>query len=217
MKVNVSPKGTTTGKSVILGNQTLTDLESNRKSYIIVSTGLKANEEKSYDLRIWMDGATTLEQGLNKNWGGKIVVVSNASEEPAPAPDGWYDAGNETLLAALRKNIEIVNSLTTPGKEPSAYILDNVDSDTFTHYGDTEYYITYGTGWEANETGFNLTGTAVTSDTYNNSYSSLVGKYITTPYLAAAGSKTVGEKVATTNLNSVQYVVNATATSITYK
>ena len=43
MKVNISPKGTTTSKSVILGSQTLTDLENNRKGYIIVSTGLKAN------------------------------------------------------------------------------------------------------------------------------------------------------------------------------
>ena len=46
MKVNISPKGTTTSKSVILGEQTLTDLENNKKGYIIVSTGLKANEEK---------------------------------------------------------------------------------------------------------------------------------------------------------------------------
>ena len=83
MKVNISPKGTTTGKSVILGSQTLTDLENNRKGYIIVSTGLKANEEKSYDLRIWMDSAVTTEQGLNKNWSGKIVVVSNASNRAA--------------------------------------------------------------------------------------------------------------------------------------
>ena len=59
MKVNISPKGTTTSKSVILGSQTLTDLENNRKGYIIVSTGLKANEEKSYDLKIWMDSAVT--------------------------------------------------------------------------------------------------------------------------------------------------------------
>ena len=33
MKVNISPKGTTTSKSVILGSQTLTDLENNKKGY----------------------------------------------------------------------------------------------------------------------------------------------------------------------------------------
>ncbi|MGN1380806.1 MAG: hypothetical protein ACI4W0_04645, partial [Bacilli bacterium] len=117
MKVNISPKGTTTGKSVILGSQTLTDLENNRKGYIIVSTGLKANEEKSYDLRIWMDSAVTTEQGLNKNWSGKIVVVSNASNEPTFA---------ETILA----NNEVKTPLTTPGSEVSAYTLDDVPSQT---------------------------------------------------------------------------------------
>ena len=34
------------------------------------------------------------------------------------------------------------------------------------------------TGYTANGSKFNLTGTAVTSDTYANSYSSLVGKYL---------------------------------------
>ena len=205
MKVNISPKGTTTGKSVILGSQTLTDLENNRKGYIIINTGLKANEEKSYDLRIWMDSAVTTEQGLNKNWSGKIVVVSNASNEPTFA---------ETILA----NNEVKTPLTTPGQEVSAYTLDNVsNSTTQTVYSDVaDYYITYGTGWEANGTKFNLTGTAVTSDTYANTYSSLVGKYLP-GNIYYAGSSTSGTMKTTTNLQYVYYVVSATSNSITYK
>ena len=124
MKVNISPKGTTTGKSVILGSQTLTDLENNRKGYIIVSTGLKANEEKSYDLRIWMDSAVTTEQGLNKNWSGKIVVVSNASNEPTFA---------ETILA----NNEVKTPITTPGTAVSnddEALLASAEDDYGTSY-----------------------------------------------------------------------------------
>ena len=204
MKVNISPKGTTTGKSVILGSQTLTDLENNRKGYIIVSTGLKANEEKSYDLRIWMDSAVTTEQGLNKNWSGKIVVVSNAS----------FPTFAETILA----NNEVKTPLTTPGSEVSAYTKDDVESQS-TSVSSTyqAYYITYGTGWEANGTSFNLTGTAVTSDTYANSYSSLVGKYLPNSSLSSAGSNTAGTMKTTTNLSSVYYVVSATSSSFTYK
>ena len=204
MKVNISPKGTTTGKSVILGSQTLTDLENNKKGYIIVSTGLKANEEKSYDLRVWMDGAVTTEQGLNKNWSGKIVVVSNAS----------FPTFAETILA----NNEVKAPLTTPGKEVSAYVLDDVESQS-TNVSSTyqAYYITYGTGYEANGTKFNLTGTAVTSDTYANSYSSLVGKYLPNISLSSAGSNTAGTMKTTTNLSSVYYVVSATSSSFTYK
>ena len=218
MKVNISQKGTTTGKSVILGSQTLTDLENNKKGYIIINTGLKANEEKSYDLRIWMDSAVTKEQGLNKAWSGKIVVVSNASEEPAPAPNGWYEAGNGTLLGSLRDNNEVKTPFTTPGKEVSAHTLDNVsNSTTETLYSDVaDYYITYGTGWEANGTKFNLTGTAVTSDTYANSYSSLVGKYLPSN-IYYAGSSISGTMETTTNLQYVYYVVSATSNSITYK
>ena len=124
MKVNISPKGTTTGKSVILGSQTLTDLENNRKGYIIINTGLKANEEKSYDLRIWMDSAVTTEQGLNKNWSGKIVVVSNASNEPTFA---------ETILA----NNEVKAPLTTPGAAISTAdeaLLASAEDDYGTSY-----------------------------------------------------------------------------------
>ncbi len=135
MKVNISPKGTTTGKSVILANQTLTDLENNKKGYIIVSTGLKANEEKSYDLRIWMDSAVTTEQGLNKNWSGKIVVVSNAAEEPAP--NGWYEAGSGTLLAALRDSNTLKTPITTPGaaiSTASEALLASTEDDYGTSY-----------------------------------------------------------------------------------
>ena len=206
MKVNVSPKDTTSNASVILGNQTLTDLESNRKGYIIVNTGLKANEEKSYDLRIWMDSATTLEQGLNKNWSGKIVVVSSASNEPTFA---------ETILA----NNEVKTPLTTPGAEISAYIADDVTttSSLIVSSTDQAYYVTYGTGYEANGTKFNLTGTSVTTDTYANSYASLVGKYLPYNSISSSGSSTAGTMETTTNLSSVYYVVSATASSFTYK
>ena len=137
MKVNISQKGTTTSKSVILGSQTLTDLENNRKGYIIVSTGLKANEEKSYDLRIWMDSAVTAEQGLNKSWSGKIVVVSNAAEEPAPAPNGWYEAGSGTLLASLRDSNTLKTPITTPGAAISTAdeaLLASTEDDYGTSY-----------------------------------------------------------------------------------
>ena len=218
MKVNISPEGTTTGKSVILGSQTLTDLENNRKGYIIVSTGLKANEEKSYDLRIWMDSAVTTEQGLNKNWSGKIVVSVVAADEPVPAPNGWYEAGSGTLLASLRDNNTLKTPLTVPGKEVSAHTKDDVESES-TSVSSTyqAYYITYGTGWTANGTNFDLTGAAVTSDTYANSYSSLVGKYLVSDYIPDMGSSTAGTMKTTTNLDSVIYVVSATQNSFTYK
>ena len=205
LKVNLSSKGTTDGSSVLLGSQTLTELEGTNKGYILVTTGLKANEEKSYDLRVWMDGETSIADGLNKNWEGKIVVVGNASSGP-------------TLTETILANNEVKTPLTTPGKEVSAHVLNDVESQTES-VSSTEqaYYITYGTGWAANGTGFDLTGTAVTSDTYANSYSSLVGKYLPSSSLSSAGSSTAGTMKTTTNLSSVYYVVSATSSSYTYK
>ena len=206
LKVNLSSKGTTDGSSVLLGSQTLTELEGTNKGYILVTTGLKASEEKSYDLRVWMNGETSISDGLNKNWEGKIVVVGVAANEEV------------TLKDAILANNEIKSPLTTPGREVSAHVLDDVESQTISVSSTYQaYYFTYGTGWTANGTNFNLTGTAVTSDTYANSYSSLVGKYLVSDYIPDAGSSTAGTIKTTTNLDEVYYVVSATSSSFTYK
>lgn len=218
IKVNISPKGTTKNQSAILGKQTLTDIDSSTKGYIIIDTSLNANEEKSYDLRIWMDSAVTAEQGLNKAWAGKIVVITIAAEYPK-APENWYSASNGELLAALRTDNDISTPLTTPGKEISSSSIDDIQS-TYTEEIASEnqnYYVTYGTGWKANGNGFNLIGVAVTEDIYANSYSSLIGKYIPSNSIENSGAGTLGEMVTTTNLESVYYVTNATSSSLTYK
>ena len=206
IKVNISPKGTTSGQSVVLGSKKLTDLDNNRKGYIIVNTGLQANEEKSFDLRLWMDENVTLEQGLGKSWEGKIVVIGEASI-------------GMTLNEAILADNDVRDPLTTPGKEVSAHTKDDI-VDTSTASVDTTdqaYYFTYGTGWEANGTEFNLTGASVTSDTYANSYSSLVGKYLASNFIPNTASSTPGTMKTTTNLSSVYYVVSATSSSYTYK
>ena len=115
-------------------------------------------------------------------------------------------------------NNEVKTPLTTPGREVSAHTIDDVERATASVSSAYQaYYITYGTGWEANGSKFNLTGAAVTSDTYANSYSSLVGKYLPSSSLSSAGSSTAGTMKTTTNLGSVYYVVSATQDSFAYK
>ena len=136
----------------------------------------------------------------------------------APAPDGWYSAGSGTLLASIRDNNELKTPLTTPGSEVSAHVLDDVESATaYVSSTYQAYYFTYGTGYTANGSKFNLTGTAVTADTYANSYSSLVGKYFVSSSASSNGSSTAGTMKTTTNLSGVYYVVSATSSSYTYK
>ena len=140
-------------------------------------------------------------------------------ESLAPAPNGWYEAGSGTLLASLRDSNTLKTPLTTPGAEVSAYTLNDVTytSSSSVDSRDRAYYVTYGTGWEANETKFNLTGAAVTTDTYAESYQSLVGKYLPYDSIYFSGSRTAGTMKTTTNLGYIVYVVSASYSSFTYK
>ena len=149
---------------------------------------------------------------------GNVRCNANFETKKDSAPEGWFEAANGTLLAALRDNNELKTPLTTPGAEVNAHVLDDVE--TMTARVDStyqKYYVTYGTGWEANGSKFNLTGTSVTTDTYTNSYASLVGKYLPQSSINSSGSGTAGTMKTTTNLSAVYYVVSATQDSFTYK
>ena len=217
IRTNLSLKNGGTKNSVIIGKQKLRELDNNRQGYVIDEILLDPNDEREYDLRLWMDQNVTVEQGLNKTWKGSLVVTAVA-ETPPEAPDNWYEAEEGTLLAAMRKDNSLSVPVTTPGKEVTAYSLDDVAIQTATVSTTYQsYYITYGTGWEENDANFNLTGVAVTTDTYANSYASLVGKYLVSSSISGTGSSTAGARKTTTNLEAVYYVVNATPNSFTYK
>ena len=205
MKANVSTKGSTDGTSLIIGTQNTKVLDNKHNGYIVKEVELNSKESKEFDLRLWIDYDTTKEQAAGMTYLSQVVIVTEPGNEPTFA---------ETILA----NNEIKTPLTTPGKEVSAHTKDDVESQS-TSVSSTyqAYYITYGTGYEANGTKFNLTGAAVTSDTYANSYSSLVGKYLPNSSLSSSGSNTAGTMKTTTNLSSVYYVVSATSSSFTYK
>ena len=151
-------------------------------------------------------------------WNGTKWILTTAISDGNVRCNATFITKVPTLAETILANNEIKTPLTTPGSEVSAYVLDDVESQSMsvsTTY--QAYYITYGTGWTANGTNFNLTGTAVTSDTYANSYSSLVGKYLPYSSLSISGSSTAGTMKTTTNLSSVYYVVSATSNSFTYK
>ena len=128
VKVNLSPQGATTGTSNILSALSLGDIDTTRKAYILEETGLKGNETKSYDLRLWMNSETTNEQGLNKTWKGKIIVTVTAAKELP------------TLLSKIlgENNANVSEPQTTPGSAISAD-TEAVLASTQDDYG-TSYY-----------------------------------------------------------------------------
>ncbi len=209
IRENINLKGETTAPSVILTEQTLKEIDNGNQGYLIKETWLEANEEKEYDLRLWMDESVTVEQGLNKTWKGS-VVVSAVAETKLPT---WDNPEDGTLLAALRKDNPLQEPITIPGTEISASTLDDMPTETSdittTQQG---YYFTYGTSWQANGQKFDITDAQVASGTYVESYGDLVGKYL--PSLTGSSTQTLR---TSTNLTSIYYIVDATSTTINYK
>ena len=193
--------------AMLLSSGKTMEAQNGGTAYELLTDGLGANSSKTYDLRLWFDESMTKEQGASKKYQGKVIVGASADVESP-----------KNLREAILANNEVKTPLTVPGREASAHVLDDVEGLTIpVKTEDQAYYITYGTGWEANGTKFNLTGTAVTSDTYANSHSNLVGKYLPYNTLLSAGSSTAGTMKTTTNLSEVYYVVSTAQDSFTYK
>ena len=194
--------------AMLLSSGKTMEAQNGGTAYELLTDGLGAKASKTYDLRLWFDESMTKEQGASKKYQGKVIVGASADVESP-----------RNLREAILANNEVKTPLTIPGKEVSAYKESEVTATSSASVSSTyqAYYFTYGTGWEANGTKFNLTGASVTSDTYANSYSSLVGKYLVAydPYYAS--SDTAGTMKTTTNLSGVYYVVSATQNSFTYK
>ena len=204
--VIVNNGGIPTSAMLLSSGKTM-EAQNGGTAYELLSDGLAAKTSKTYDLRLWFDESMTKEQGASKKYQGKVIVGATTEVEPP-----------KNLREAILANNVVKTPLTVPGKEVSAHTLDDVESQTTSVPSPYQaYYVTYGTGWKANGAKFDLTGTAVTSDTYANSYSSLVGKYLSSTTLFEAGSNIAGTMMTTTNLSSVYYVVSATQNSFTYK
>ena len=194
--------------ALLLSSGKTMEAQNGGTAYELFTDSLSANSSKTYDLRLWFDESMTKEQGASKKYQGKVIVGVSADVEPS-----------NNLREAILANNEVKAPLTTPGKEVSAYKESDVTT-TNTYKVDNEeqyYYVTYGTGWKANGSKFNLTDTSVTTDTYANSYASLVGKYLPQSSINSSGSGTAGTMKTTTNLSEVYYVVSATQDSFTYK
>ena len=193
--------------AMLLSSGKTMEAQNGGTAYELLTDGLGAKASKTYDLRLWFDESMTKEQGASKKYQGKVIVGATTEVEPP-----------KNLREAILANNEVKVPLTTPGSEVSAHTKDDVESQSASlDTTEQAYYITYGTGWTANGSNFNLTGAAVTSDTYANSYSSLIGKYLPYSSLSGSGSSTAGTMQTTTNLKSVYYVVSATSSSFVYK
>ena len=132
-------------------------------------------------------------------------VRCNATfESLAPAPNGWYEAGNGTLLASLRDNNTLKTPITTPGaavSTASEALLASTEDDYGTSYyfrgAVTNNYVEFANKcWRIVRVSGdgsvklilhndNTTGVANPCDAANNSASAAFARYSGTTYKSA--------------------------------
>ena len=133
VKYNLSTYDTTDGFNAIVKSSSIKRLENGHDGYIIKTLALGSGESIAYDLRLWVDEATSSADGLGKTWSGQIVVVSEAN---APS-NTWDEPGADTLLAAIKRDNIVTATTTAPGAEISAddeAVLASTEDDYGTSY-----------------------------------------------------------------------------------
>ena len=210
IKVNISPTGTTLNPSSLLTDKELIELEGSRLGYSIIDVGLNSNEEKTFDLRVWMDSSTTVDEGLNKTWEGKIVVLTEA--QIVGAPNGWNSAKDGTLLAAIRRDNELRETLTPPGAATSYSINDTFPSSVF----NANAYYTYGDTYKVNADG-TYTIENPKKVKYSEGLSTLKGKYMVSSAIEYFDVLSSTDKLLeTTNKKQLLMIRDTTAEGFTY-
>ena len=210
IKVNISPTGTTLNPSSLLTDKELIELEGSRLGYSIIDIGLNSNEEKTFDLRVWMDSSTTVDEGLNKTWEGKIVVLTEA--KIVGAPNGWNSAKDGSLLAAIRRDNELRETLTPPGAATSYSINDTFPYAAF----NANAYYTYGDTYKVNADG-TYTIENPKKVKYSEGLSTLKGKYMVSSESYYSDVKsTTDTLLETTNKKQLLLIRETSADGFTY-
>ena len=102
---------------------------------------LKAdNAVHTYQLKIYYPLKDT-DQNNNQGatFSAHVEITDDKGNSAIPAPAGWYEAKTGTLIATLRDNTEIKQTITVPGKEvsiASEALLASTEDD----YGTSYYY-----------------------------------------------------------------------------
>src|SRR5574344_87823 len=95
IKAAVTDEGVTPTTGLLLTSQATGEALNGGTTYVLYSSTIKANASKSFDLRLWLNEATTAAEASGKIYNGKIVVTSTAATSPNLDKSG----ANEPLLA----------------------------------------------------------------------------------------------------------------------
>ena len=201
--VIVNNGGIPTSAMLLSSGKTM-EAQNGGTAYELLTDGLGANSSKTYDLRLWFDESMTKEQGASKKYQGKVIVGASAEVAPIPAPNGWHEAAEGTLLASLRNSNTLKTPITTPGaaiSTASEALLASTEDDYGTSYyfrgAVTNNYVEFANKcWRIVRVSGdgsvklilhndNPTGAANPCDAANNSASAAFARYSGTTYKSA--------------------------------
>ena len=114
VKASINEVGSTPIVIPLTTNNTTATI-ANAESNTLLNVSLDDSQTKDFELRLWIDYNTTWEQGNNKNYQAKIVIIAQA----ILPPNTWANPHSGTLLYAIKNNPTTVvdtNCTTTPGR-----------------------------------------------------------------------------------------------------
>ena len=94
------------------------------------------NASHTYELKLYYPKKAT-SQNANQGAAFSAHVEITSAKAPVPAPNGWYEAAEGTLLASLRNNTEISEPITIPGAAVSTAdeaLLASAEDDNGSSY-----------------------------------------------------------------------------------
>ena len=199
-------------------SETLVEAKWNEKEDALLAITIDGKESASFPTNSGYIGTVTCNNATGTtSWNGSkwVFNVTGITKNKTRCNVAFIKSQALKLAILGANNANLGTTITVPGRDISAYKLEDAETKTkelSTSY--QKYYYTYGTGWQANGINFTLTGTAVTSSTYATSYETLKGKYTLSFGQTESSSPT---PVDTSETNCINYIINTTPTTITYK
>ena len=169
------------------------------------------NVVHTYTLNLYFpDNHISQDADKNKIFGGLIEITTDEIEEPAPA--GWSSAKDGTLLAAIRRDNELRETLTPPGAATSYSINDTFPSFVF----NADAYYTYGDTYKVNADG-TYTIENPKKVKYSEGLSTLKGKYMVSSAFNYSDVLSDTDKLLeTTNKKQLLMIRETSADGFTY-
>ncbi len=199
-------------------SETLIDAKWSEKEDELLAITIDGKESDSFPTGSGYIGTVTCNNATGTtSWNGSkwVFNVTGITKNKTRCNVEFIKSQALKLAILGENNTNLGTAITVPGRDVSAYKLEDAEINTkelSTSY--QQRYWTYGTGWQANGTNFTLTGTAVTNSTYATSYETLKGKYTLSFGETTSSSATT---VDTSEAACINYIIDATATTITYK